>query len=260
MLEDAPPPPIIQCDDLVVDRVGRSGTVRAVDGITFTLQARRIIGISGAAGSGKSSLAAALAGRADSTVRIVGGDALVHGISARHPGRRRRELEALSGYLPQNAGARLDADRTVHDLVAEPIMQRQRRVNMKALQLRVVSLLDELRLSLGTAAKFPYELSSGMRQRVAIARALILDPHLLIADGLLSNLDIDVRPIVIDAIVRRQEGHGMAALILSNDPEQFISLASESFVMHNGHVIGHATEEQVRWTPNTASIPTRAGT
>lgn len=258
MSDAAARPDTIVCNDIVIERVGVSGTIRAIDGVSFTLTRGETLGIVGSAGSGKSSLAASLAGRKDATVRVVGGDAHVHGISVRHPGLRRRELGALTGYLRQGAGAKLEAGLTVHDIVAGPIVQRDRRVNTRALQLRVATLLDELRLTLGAATKYPYELSAGMRQRVAIARALILDPHLLIADGLLDNLDIDVQPVVIEAVRRRQRQYDMAALIISNDPAEMRAVGADTLVLRDGHTVARGPADDLRWTPGTDT--TRAGT
>jgi peptide/nickel transport system ATP-binding protein len=95
-----------------------------------------------------------------------------------------------------------------------------------------------VRLPLGAAGKFPHELSSGMRQRVALAVALVLDPRLLIADEPLAGIDIEVRHVVRDAILRRREQWGIAALVVSNDPEFAQEIGADQLVMDQGAVIG----------------------
>ena len=137
----------------------------------------------------------------------------------RHPGRAHRTLTYLTGYLSQSAGARLPARMTVAEVIGEPITSRDRRVNQRALAVRVATLLDELMLPLGAAAKYPYELSAGMRQRVAFARALVLQPRVLIADEPFSNMDVEVRRAARDAIMRRRDDYGMSAVIVTNDPD-----------------------------------------
>lgn len=245
----------IVCEDIVIDRIGHSGPTRAIDGVTFALSAGELMCIAGATGSGKSTLVGALAGAADPSIRVVGGAATVCGVSVRHPGRRLRELTYRTGYLPQNAGAQLTPQLTVQEIIAEPILQRERRVNVKALAIRVATLLDELHLPLGLAASFPYELSAGMRQRVAIARAFVLDPKVLIADEPLANLDLEVRPVVFDAITRRRKETGMAALLVSNDAAFARELGAETLMIRDGNVVARGAGADLLWTPGAEPSP-----
>lgn len=241
----------IDCDDIVIDRQGHSTPTRAVDGVSFRLQAGELMCIAGATGSGKTTLVGALAGSTDPSLRVVGGDARVCGISIRRPGRRHRELTYLTGYVPQNGGADLNPQLTVQEIIAEPILQRERRVNTKALAIRVATLLDELHLPLGAAANFPYELSAGMRQRVAIARSFVLEPRVLIADEPLANLDLEVRHVVFDAISRRRADEGMAALLVSNDAAFARELGAETLMIREGHVVARGAGADLVWTPGT---------
>lgn len=245
----AQPSSAIVCEDLVIDRVGHTGPTRAIDGVTFTLPIGELMCIAGATGSGKSTLVGALAGVTDASIRVVGGSATVCGVSVRHPGRRLRELTYRAGYLPQNAGGLLTPQLTVQEIIAEPILQRERRVNVKALAIRVASLLDELHLPLGLASSFPYELSAGMRQRVAIARSFVLDPQVLIADEPLANLDLEVRPVVFAAISRRRTEQGMAALLVSNDAAFARELGAETLMIREGAVVARGAGADLLWTP-----------
>lgn len=240
----------IESSDLVIDRVGHGTATRAVDGVTFVLPAGGLICVAGPTGSGKSTLVAALAGAVDPSVRIVGGSAQVCGVNVRKPGRRHRELTYLTGFIPQGAGAALPPTLTVSEVISEPILIREKRVNTKALSIRVATLLDELHLPLGTASKFPYELSAGMRQRVAIARAFVLDPKVLIADEPLANLDLEVRPVVFDAITRRRKAQGMGALLVTNDAAFIRELNAETLMLRGGHVVARGVGKDLLWVPN----------
>ena len=120
-------------------------------------------------------------------------------------------------------------------MIGEPITSRDRRVNARALAVRVATLLDELMLPLGAAAKYPYELSAGMRQRVAFARALVLQPRILIADEPFANMDVEVRKAARDAILRRRRDYGMSALIVTNDVDVVRELDADVLVLRGGH-------------------------
>lgn len=241
---------LIDSQDLVIDRIGHGLPTRAVDGVTFTLDAGELICVAGPTGSGKSTLVAALAGSGDSSVRIAGGSAEVVGVNVRKPGRRHRELTYRAGFIPQGAGAELPPTLTVGEVIAEPILIREKRVNTKALSIRIASLLDEMHLPLGTADRFPYELSAGMRQRVGIARAFILDPQVLIADEPLANLDLEVRHVVFDAITRRRKEEGMGALLVTNDAAFIRELNAETLMLKGGHVVARGVGKDLLWVPN----------
>lgn len=243
----------IACSDLSIARTSTRGgeQARVVDGVDATLPHGGALAVLGPTGAGKSSLAAVLAGADEPGLAVVGGAAYVEGIPVRRPGRAHREHTYLTGYLAQTDGARLPPRLTVGDVIASPVTSRDRRVNKRALALRVAALLDELKLPLGMNVKYPYELSAGMRQRVAFARALMLQPRVLIADDLMGNLDISSREAVLDAIARRRDEYGMSTLLIGNDRGAVDALEARVLVMRAGHVVAYGESvDDVEWTPS----------
>ncbi|MGB4779955.1 ATP-binding cassette domain-containing protein [Microbacterium sp.] len=245
----------VYCDDLSVAR----GGVRVVDGVSFRLSPARALAVMGATGSGKSTLAALLAsghqGESEA-LSVVGGDARVVGIPVRKKGRQGRVRAYHTGYLAQRAGAVLPARMTVGEVIGEPITRRDRRVNQRALAIRVAGLLDEFELPLGAAARYPYELSSGMRQRVALARALVLQPRVFVGDDPYANLDLEVRQAARNALLRRRDEDGMAILMVTNDADAVREIDADVLVLRAGRPVayGHGTTDLL-WTPDGGMRP-----
>ena len=245
----------IRASDLSLLRTSRGGAVRVVDGVSFTLPHAGVLAVMGPTGAGKSSLATVLAGAETPGLAIVGGDAWVGGIPLRHPGRARRELTYFTGFLAQRGGADLPARMTVGEVIGEPVTSRSRRVDQRALAVRIATLLDELMLPLGAAAKYPYELSAGMRQRVAFARALMLEPRILVADDPFANLDVEVRRAARDAILRRQ-ARGMSTLIVTNETDIVRELDADVLVLRAGHSVAYGRgTDHLLWTPSAQADP-----
>lgn len=242
----------IRTTDLSISRGHDVG--RVVEGVTVDLAAGGALAIMGPTGSGKSSLAGVLAAADDPTLSVVGGDAWVHGLSVRKSGRTLRVRRYETGFLAQGAGADLAPRLTVSEIISAPITSRDRRVNARALAVRVASLLDELQLPLGSAAKYPYELSAGMRQRVALARALVLDPRVFVGDEPYANLDLEVRQAAREALQRRQREQGMTLLLVTNDPETINEIGADVLVLRGGHPVAYgATVDDLLWTPDGTS-------
>jgi peptide/nickel transport system ATP-binding protein len=241
----------IQTRDLSIARSGDEA--RVVEGISIDVPRGGALAVMGPTGSGKSTLAAFLAG-ADERLHVAGGSASVEGLDVRKGGRTRRMRTYLTGSLAQGAGAALPSRLTVSEVISAPITSRDRRVNGRALAVRVASLLDELQLPLGAAAKYPYELSAGMRQRVALAQALVLDPRVFVGDEPYANLDPEVRHAARDALLRRRLDYGMSMLVVTNDPDAIAGLAADVLVLKSGHPVAYGKgTDDLLWTPDESA-------
>lgn len=245
---------------------GASPAYVALHGLTLTVAPGEVLGVLGSAGSGKSTLAKVLSGAAfdtrstDGRPVITGGDATVLGHPLRGiPKRKVPEFRFHVGYLPQDAASTLPADRTVAEIIGEPILERDRRYNGRALTTRVATMLDGVRLSLGMLEKYPYELSGGQRQRVAFARALVLGPSLLVADEPTAGIDLTVRDVVAQFIGELRQEHTFSAVIISHDLPVLRSTAERVAVLDKGELAAIGTIDEVLDDPKHPYVKALAG-
>ena len=258
----------IVLDDLSVEYPARGPSPAhvALHGLSFSVAPGEVLGLLGSAGSGKSTLARLLAGVAlearasEGRPLITGGDATVLGQSLRGiPKRKLPEYQFHVGYLPQDAASKLPADRTVAEIIGEPILERDHRYNARALATRVATMLDGVRLPLGKLEMYPYELSGGQRQRVALARALVLGPSVLIADEPTAGIDLTVRDVVAQLIGDLQREHTFSAVIISHDLPVLRSTAKRIAVLDRGRLVAIGTIDEVLDDPSHPYVKALAG-
>jgi peptide/nickel transport system ATP-binding protein len=255
-VEDPVLPPAVVASDLSI-RYRQRGSVpaaHAVDGVSFRLEQGEIIAVLGDSGSGKSTLARVLAGDGDLDVqaspRIMGGRVSVLGQQLRGIGERKRhDLRERVGYLPQNAGTLLPPYLTAGESIAEPIFLRHRKFNQRRAAVIVATLVDAVRLPLGTMNKYPYELSAGQRQRIAIARALVLEPELLVADDPTSGVDVTARPAIIEILHELQNDLAFSAFIVTSNLWEVRSLSESVIIMYQGTIVGRGNLDEVLAAP-----------
>ncbi len=226
----------------------------AVDGVSFDIAPGQVLAVIGETGSGKSTLARAVALGADLPISdspvISGGTLAVLGRAVRGISDRARDrLNLRVGYLRQEAGDYLEPRLTVGENVAEPIFSRDRRFDQDEAGHAVATLIDAVRLPLGTMNLYPHELSKGQRQRVAIAKALILEPTLLVADDPTAGIDVTVRGTILDIIVSLQKQREFSALIVTADLAEVQRVSTQVAVMHRGIFVGFGDLEGVLADP-----------
>jgi peptide/nickel transport system ATP-binding protein len=217
-------PPLLAVEDLAKHfplrggllthvRPGRRRTVRAVDGVSFTIDPGETLGLVGESGCGKTTTGRLVLRAIEPTRGRIVFEA--EDISARPPGqllpfRRKAQIVFQDPYTSLNP--RMTVGRTV----AEPIRV-HRLATGRELPDRVGALLDMVGLQAEHAARYPHELSGGQRQRVGIARALAVGPRLIVADEAVSALDVSVRAQILNLFVDLRERLGLAYLFVSHD-------------------------------------------
>ncbi|HEX6454506.1 MAG TPA: ABC transporter ATP-binding protein [Trebonia sp.] len=238
--------PVLAIENLTVDFGSRvSGSLRAVDDVSFSLGKGEILGLVGESGSGKSTVgrcAIGLLSPSAGSVRLLGEE-----LSSARGGRLRR-LRQRCGIVFQDPGSSLDPRMTIEECIAEPLViaRAGKRADRAA---RVAELLESVRLDPAVGARYPHELSGGQRQRISIARALALRPELLVADEPTSALDVSVQATVLDLLLDLQAELGFACLFITHDLAVVSFLAHRVAVMRSGKLVEIGERDQVLFSP-----------
>ena len=222
----------------------RVGEVRAVDGVSFTLQQGRTLGIVGESGSGKSTTLSQileLATPQAGAIEILGEDVAALDTAARR--KLRTELQVVF----QDPVASLDPRLPVSDVIAEPLVTNG--FDRHRSEERVAELLVIVGLNHGDASRYPAEFSGGQKQRIGIARALALQPKILALDEPVSALDVSIQAGIINLLLDLQKRFGLSYLFVSHDLSVVKHLAHQVAVMYRGKIVEQGDGEQVLSNP-----------
>ncbi len=232
--------PLLDVKNLGVEFRTRTGVVRALENVGFSVGRGEAVAIVGESGSGKSVTAYALMGILDRAGRITSGEIEFGGLDLLQVGEsdlaqiRGREISMIF----QNPRAALNPIRRAGDQIAD-VLLRHGNVTRADAPGRAVQLLATVGIPdpARRASAFPFELSGGMCQRVMIAIALACDPQLLVADEPTTGLDVTTQAVIMDLVTALGRRRGMSMLFITHD----LGLAAEHcdrvVVMHAGHVV-----------------------
>ncbi|MFI7355158.1 dipeptide ABC transporter ATP-binding protein [Streptomyces avidinii] len=232
-------PSLVEVTDLVVDfPVGGAGEyVRAVDEVSFTLEAGHALGIVGESGSGKSTVATALLGLHRGTGARLGGTVRVGGtdVAAASAAALRRLRGGTAAMVFQDPLSSLDPYYAIGDQIAE-VHRIHADVSRRAARARAVEVLDRVGIpdAVRRSRARPHEFSGGMRQRALIAMALACEPQLLIADEPTTALDVTVQAQILDLLHGLREERGLGLLLVTHDVGVAAESVDEVLVMRGG--------------------------
>ena len=211
-------------------------TVKALQGVSFEIQAGRSLGIVGESGSGKSTLARlvmALDQPTAGTVELEG-----QNLHALAPGALRQARRHFQMVFQDPYGS-LDPRQTVERIVTEPLYGLQVSGSIARDQARQQAgdVLREVGLRPNDLDKYPHEFSGGQRQRIAIARALVTRPRLIVADEPVSALDVSVQAQVLNLMQELQTHHGITYMLISHDLAVVNHLCDDVAVLFKGQIV-----------------------
>jgi oligopeptide/dipeptide ABC transporter ATP-binding protein len=235
---------LLEVTDLSTHFFTREGEVRAVDGVTFSLERGKTLGIVGESGCGKSVTALSIMGLIPRPpAKIVGGSVVFDGKDlTRLPEKRLEDLRGREiAMIFQDPMTSLNPTLTIGLQITETI-RRHYDVSKQDARKKAIELLEEVRVprAANRLDDYPHRFSGGMRQRVMIAIALSCDPKLLIADEPTTALDVTVQASVLDLLDDLRHEHDMAMIIITHDMGVVAEAADDIVVMYAGQVVEHA--------------------
>ena len=231
----------------------KSGTVRAVDDISFDIFAGETFGVVGESGCGKSTLGRAL-------IRLIpatGGHVYLDGedISGLK-GKALKQMRKKAQIIFQDPSACLNPRRTVRQILMEPFEIHHMTGSMDV-DKRIEELLHLVGLDTYHLSRYPHELSGGQKQRIGIARALALEPKLIICDEAVSALDVSVQAQVLNLLQELKERLGLTYFFISHNLNVVYQVSDRVGVMYLGKMVEIAAYDQLyekRYHPYTEAL------
>ena len=221
------------------------GAVRAVDGVSFTIQRGETLGLVGESGCGKSTTGRALLQLYKPTsgsVRFEGQDLVTLG--AEEMRRMRRQVQMIF----QDPYASLNPRMTVGSIVGEPL-DIHGLASGKEKQERVEQLLTVVGLNPYFANRYPHEFSGGQRQRIGIARALAVNPAFIVCDEPISALDVSIQAQIINLLEELQSEFGLTYLFIAHDLSVVRHISNRVAVMYLGKIVELADRNELYIAP-----------
>lgn len=233
---------ILRVEDLKKYFETKKGILHAVDGVTFSVQAGKTLGIVGESGCGKSTLGRVilhLHERTDGKIIFEGKD--ISNVTNAQLKELRKEMQIIF----QDPYASLNPRMTIGDIIGEPLKIYKLCGSKAERQKRVHEIMDVVGLAERTYHLYPHELDGGRRQRVGIARALILDPKLIVCDEPVSALDVSIQAQILNLMMELQKERNLTYLFITHNLSVVKHISDDITVMYLGQMVEKAESSEI---------------
>ncbi len=245
--------PLLEVSGLEVSFATEDGTVRAVDGVSFSVGRGEVVAIVGESGSGKSVTAMTLMGLTRGPNARFAGEATFDGTELVKA--TNQQLQRIRGpgiaMIFQDPMSSLDPVYRVGHQIVEQIRVHDREISKAQAMDRAVELME--RVGVPRAGErlrsYPHEFSGGMRQRVMIAMALSCNPQLLIADEPTTALDVTIQAQILDELRELRDETGAGVILVTHDLGVVADIADRIIVMYAGQVVEQGTLDDIFYDP-----------
>ena len=218
------------------------GMLHAVDGVSFTVEAGKTLGVVGESGCGKSTLGRAVIGLNEPT----DGTVIFDGEDTTHVSdKRRKELCRSMQIIFQDPFSSLNPRMCVADLIGEPLKLYKLCPTKTDRDKRIGELMDTVGLARRLAYSYPHELDGGRRQRIGVARALALEPKFIVCDEPVSALDVSIQAQILNLLKDLQEQHGLTYMFITHDMSVVKHISDDILVMYVGCVVEKAGGDEL---------------
>ena len=216
------------------------GNIKAVDGVSFSIEQGKTYGLVGESGSGKTTTGRAIIGLNE----ITSGKVLFEGKDITSKKSKTKNFRKDIQMIFQDPYSSLNPKKRVLDIIAEPIRNFEK-LSQQEEKKRVQELLETVGMSPESILKYPHEFSGGQRQRIGVARAIALKPKLIIADEPVSALDVSVQAQVLNFMQDIQKELNLTYLFISHDLGVVKHMCDEIGIMYKGRYVEQGTKQDI---------------
>ena len=218
------------------------GPLHAVDGVSFSIEQGKTLGIVGESGCGKSTTGRAIIKLLEPTA----GRIVFDGQDITHYSRgRMRRLRTEMTMIFQDPFSSLDPRQSIMQLISEPIREHRLLHGKEAIAKRTLELMDTVGLARRFVNSYPHELDGGRRQRIGIARALAVNPKLVVCDEPVSALDVSIQAQILNLLKQLQKDIGLTYIFITHDLSVVKYFSDDIAVMYLGQMVEKANSDEL---------------